>query len=206
MDMGVIGWSRRSGHVLRFFWRILSEKIDVGLVAEDAVAFIAGGFDKDAEAGEAGDQIVSGGVGGACERLDIGDGDDGTLVEGFEDAESVSGSAPQSGGHGGAVVFAQCEDAACGLSGLTADLGDAAQEECQPLLPLPVIAHGLKALVVFGAVALEEVGEIENRLEEDLALAEQEGDEQASDATVTVQKRVNRLELDMGKADLHELG
>ena len=95
MDMGVTGWSRRSGHVLRFFWRILSEKIDVGLEAEDAVAFIAGGFDKDAEAGEAGDQIVSGGVGGACERLDIGDGDDGTLVEGFEDAESVSGSAPK---------------------------------------------------------------------------------------------------------------
>ena len=32
------------------------------------------------------------------------------------------------------------------------------------------------------------------------------GDQQASDATVTVQKRVNRLELDMGKTDLHELG
>ncbi len=32
------------------------------------------------------------------------------------------------------------------------------------------------------------------------------GDKQASDATVTVQKRVNRLELDMGKADLPEQG
>ena len=32
------------------------------------------------------------------------------------------------------------------------------------------------------------------------------GDQQASDATVTVQKGVNRLELDMGKADLSKLG
>ena len=32
------------------------------------------------------------------------------------------------------------------------------------------------------------------------------GDQQASDATVTVQKRVNRLELDMGKADLLRQG
>ena len=32
------------------------------------------------------------------------------------------------------------------------------------------------------------------------------GDQQASDATVTVQKGVNRLELDMGKADLPKLG
>jgi hypothetical protein len=32
------------------------------------------------------------------------------------------------------------------------------------------------------------------------------GDQQASDATVTVQKAVNRLELDMGKADLPKLG
>ncbi len=32
------------------------------------------------------------------------------------------------------------------------------------------------------------------------------GDQPASDATVTVLKRVNRLELDMGKADLPKLG
>jgi hypothetical protein len=41
-----------SGHGLRFFCRIFSEKIDVRLVAEDAVTLAASDFAKNAEIAE----------------------------------------------------------------------------------------------------------------------------------------------------------
>ena len=42
----------------------------------------------------------------------------------------------------------RAEDAARGLGGLSADLGDAAQEEREPALPVAGVAHGLQAVVV----------------------------------------------------------
>lgn len=60
--------------------------------------------------GHAGDQRVGGGVGGADEFLDLGDGDDGVLVEGFKNAMAVAGGAAEVLGDDGAVFFAQGED------------------------------------------------------------------------------------------------
>src|SRR5262249_46853900 len=59
-------------------------------------------------------------------------------------------------------------------------------------------------LVVALPVALEIVREVEHRLVQHAALAQQEGDQQAPDAAVAVEERVNGLELRVRKADLDQ--
>jgi hypothetical protein len=54
-------------------------------------------------------------------------------------------------------------------------------------------------------MALEVVGEVEDGLVKNFPLAEQEGDEKAADAAISVEERVDGLELDVGEADLDQL-
>jgi hypothetical protein len=81
----------------------------------------------------------------------------------------------------------------------------ALEEEPHPLLPLAVRAHALQALVVLVPVALEVQAQVEQRPRQYACLrAEQERDEQAAEAAVTVEERMDRLELRVRQRRLQE--
>lgn len=68
------------------------------------------------------------------------------------------------------------------------DLCHAAQKEGEPALPIARVAHGLEAVIVFGAIALEVVREIEDRTGKSLPLGQQKSDEQAAQTTIAVEE------------------
>src|SRR5205807_4929523 len=70
-----------------------------------------------------------------------------------------------------------------------------------PRFPIALQADRVEQPVVLGAVALEEKAQVQQRLGEQLPVLQQERDEQATDAAVAVEKRVDGLEL-----DVHERG
>jgi len=69
------------------------------------------------------------------------------------------------------------------------------QEELQPTLPVPVKAHRGQPGEVFVAVLAKVGAEIEDRTRQGAALTEQHRDEESPHATVTVEERVDSLEL-----------
>jgi hypothetical protein len=97
------------------------------------------------------------------------------------------------------------KDAAGGLGSFHADDGDATEEEGEPAFPIAMIANGLKAFVILRAIFFEEVRKVEDGLGQNVALAEEESDEQATHAAIAIQKRVDGLKLGMCQADLDEL-
>lgn len=103
-------------------------------------------------------------------------------------------------------IFPKFEDFPGGLRSVVADFGDAAQEELYPLLPVATGADRHETVVVFGAVLLEVMAEVEERQPQDATLAEKESDEQAPDAAIAVEEWVDRLELRVGKSAEDEHG
>ena len=82
---------------------------------------------------------------------------------------------------------------------------DAGQEELHPGLPSPRLAL-LQEPVVVVAPGFQEQAEIEDRLAQHPRLAEDQRDEQPTQAPIAVEKRVDRLELDVGQARPDERG
>ena len=78
------------------------------------------------------------------------------------------------------------------------------RKKTEPLFPRPAVTHRLQFLVILLAVPLEEPGQVEDRLVQHLSFAEQESDEQSSDAAIAVQKRVYRLELGVNQPDFDQ--
>lgn len=142
-------------------WSV-AEEVEVGSVAEDAVALLTGNFLENAEVGESGNEAIGGGVGDAEELLDLGHVEDGALVEVFEDAVPVTGGAAETVGDLAAVLLAQGEDAAGGFGRFLADTEDTSDKEPQPVLPVPRVADALEALVILAAVLFEVVGKVED--------------------------------------------
>ena len=101
-----------------------------------------------------------------------------------------------------AVALAELQDVPSGIRRGAADLDDAAQEEAHPPLPVPIGPDRLEAVVVLGAVRLQVDREVEKRAAEDAALAEEQGDQQAPDAAVSVEEGVDSLKLRVGEPAL----
>src|SRR5690606_28212049 len=102
------------------------------------------------------------------------------------------------------IGFEQSEDLARRLGRLQRCLGDAVEEELQPCLPVAILADLLQQVVILAAMRLEVEAEIEDRLLQDALRAEQEGDQQAAEASVSVEERMDSLELDMDEPGLDE--
>lgn len=83
----------------------IAEDVDIGLVTKDAIPLVASGFAEDANLGEAGDEVVGGGVGGVRKFLNFGHREDRTLVEVFENAVAIARSSPEVSRDRAAVVF-----------------------------------------------------------------------------------------------------
>src|SRR3989441_8890368 len=75
--------------------------------------------------------------------------------------------------------------------------GHTVQEILQPRLPLAPRVHPLQPLIVVGARRLEEGAQVQKRRGQDFPLHQKERDEQAANASVAVDERVDGLELDV---------
>jgi len=82
----------------------------------------------------------------------------------------------------------------------------AGEEESQPAFPVARLPHFGEHLVVVLPVALEKQAQVEQRLAQQPLVMQQQGNEQASNAAVAVQKGVDGFELHMGQRDPDEHG
>lgn len=182
----------------------IAEEIEIRAVSEDAVALLSGGFLQQPELREAGDETVGSGVGNAQEPLDFRHAAKGVPVEALEDAVTVAGGSPESVGDALAVVLPQGQNLTGGPGGLAACVDNAFDEEVEPALPVPEVAHGLQSPVVFIAVLHEIMGETKHRMPKNILLMEKKGDQQPSDEPVAVGEWMDDLELRMSEADLYQ--
>ena len=90
--------------------------------------------------------------------------------------------------------------------GLFSGLRDAGQEELHPGLPRPSLPDLLQESVVVVAPGFQEQAEIEDRLSQNARLAQDQRDEQPTQAPVAIEKGMDRLELDVGQARSDERG
>src|SRR5690606_32015413 len=107
-------------------------------------------------------------------------------------------------GNGVPVLLAKLENLACSTGRFDADLDHSLQKKFQPSFKVTTIPHRLQTLIVGLPVLLEVMREIQHRLAEHPALAQQKRDEQPPCATVALEEGMDRLELRMGQADLHQ--
>ena len=184
--------------------RRLTEKFDVRLIAEAAVAFLARHLPQDAQGFQPGHQRVSGRVSRGDQLFDRVHAHDRPVEQAFQHPVAVGGGAAQVVGDQGAVLLPHRQDAAGREAGFLAHLGHAPQKEGQPSFPVALLAHRLQVLVVGLAVLLEVMGEVEHRLLQDALLGEQEGDQQPPHPPVAIQKGMDGFELGMGQADANQ--
>src|ERR1022692_3908169 len=78
------------------------------------------------------------------------------------------------------------------------------EEEVEPRLPVSGRAHAVEEFVVCPPIGLEVEAQIENRLPQRAARAQQKRDEQTPQPAVAVEEWVDRLELYVGQAGLDQ--
>ena len=77
-------------------------------------------------------------------------------------------------------------------------------KEVEPRFPVALQAHAVQQFVVRLAMGLEEEAEIKQGLARHLALAEQQGDQEATEAAVAFEERVNGFKLHMRQGRLEK--
>jgi hypothetical protein len=100
--------------------------------------------------------------------------------------------------------LAKGHDTSRRLGRLRTDIGNTAQEEPKPTLPIALVARRLSPVVVLLTVLFEVGRKIQYRLMKDAPLTEQKRDEQATHTPVAVEKRMDGLELGMGEPNLDQ--
>ena len=76
---------------------------------------------------------------------------------------------------------------------------NAGQKELDPCFPVSGGAHAREEIVINLAIGFEIQTQVEDGLRQRATCAEQESDEEASETSVAVEKRVDGLELQMGE-------
>src|SRR5437016_3356254 len=102
-----------------------------------------------------------------------------------------------------AVVRLQVDQYPGGAQRIAGLLPNAAQKELDPVLPFSVLADSQQRAVVLVAVLFEESAEVQERLRQDLPVTQEQADQQPADASIPIDKRMDRLELvvNQGQAD-----
>src|SRR5215469_1926463 len=95
----------------------------------------------------------------------------------------------------------QSVDSVGGVRSFSSNRGHPLEEERQPSAPVARDARLLEQPIVRVAVALEEQRQVQERIMEEPFLRQPEGDEEPAEAPVTVEERVDRLELRMREAN-----
>jgi hypothetical protein len=134
------------------------------------------------------------GLGGLYELYHRCDGHDWVTRQELEEPQ-CNDRHPILGEHVRAVRGDEREQLPRGGDRLVGDRRDPVEEEVEPAFPVALYAHRVEATVVVLAVPFEEEAQVEQRLGQQLPVLEQQCHEQASDAAVAVEVRVDGLEL-----------
>jgi hypothetical protein len=88
------------------------------------------------------------------------------------------------------------------LDRLIRRVGDGGQKKLHPRLPDTFSAKSIQQVVVHTTMLFEIQAEVEQWLAQGPSSTEQEGDQEPSQASVAIEERVNRFELNVSKAGL----
>src|SRR5262245_6688742 len=152
----------------------LVEQPHIGIIAEAAVACLAGNFGNDADFDEAFHELIGRRIGGPNQIANLIHGHNWMLIELFEHTMPIASRIAKVVSDESPMRLAHCQDAPRRLGRLHAHLGDTSQEELQPIFPSALVARGLQEIVVGLPVTLQIVREIKHWLMEHAALAQQE--------------------------------
>src|SRR4051812_22816773 len=103
-----------------------------------------------------------------------------------------------------AVCLDERPDRARGGGRRARDRDHTFEEELEPLFPRALRSDTLEVVVVGVPMLLEVEAQVQQRLREHLVGAEQQRDQEPTDAAVAVEKRMDRLELDVSERGLDE--
>ena len=103
-----------------------------------------------------------------------------------------------------AVVSDEGVELAGNADAVVGSLAHALQEEPGPTLPVTFGAHGCQPRVVFRLRPPERHAEVQQRLVEQPPVLDEQRDQQPADAAVSVQERVDRLELHVRESGPHQ--
>ncbi len=104
------------------------------------------------------------------------------------------------------VFLEQIDNPGGGLERLIGRVRNTGKEEIEPGFPCPVLAHLLKQAVIVGAMRFQIQAQIEERLAQHTVDAQVQRYQQATDPAVSIQERVDGLELDMQQPGLDQCG
>src|SRR6185312_4139701 len=104
----------------------------------------------------------------------------------------------------GSIPLDHPHDSAGCFRGPLRDLDDSFEEEPKPILPPAVEPDGLEMVVVLGAIPLQIQAQIEKRLRQHVLRAQEQGDQKASDTSVSVEEWMDCLELGVCQCGLYE--
>lgn len=85
----------------------------------------------------------------------------------------------------------------CGIHGLLGGFYYSFQKKGQPGFPVPLNPNFLQEIVISVPMHFEIEAEVQERFGQSAFDTEKEGDQDSSEASVTIEKRVNSLELNM---------
>ncbi len=88
--------------------------------------------------------------------------------------------------------------------GILGHLADTFQKELNPRFPFPLGPYCIEKVIVLSPMGFEIEAEVEEGFVQHPFKTKEKGDEESPDPSVSVEKRVNRLELSMGKSRLDE--
>ena len=126
------------------------------------------------------------------------------LAQGLQHAQGVGRGAPSLGGHLPGVLRKQRHQPARGVHRILGRGLHAFQEEVCPGFPVAMGANPVQQFVVHGPVLLEVEAEVQQRLGQEPALVQEHGNQQAPQAPVAIQKRVDGFKLHMRQCGLDE--
>jgi hypothetical protein len=182
----------------------LFKKPNIRFITESTIPLLASDLVEYALLSKLLNQLVGRRIARAGNGPDLFNRYDRTLIEVLQNTVAVSGRPAEVLGDQGPVSFSELQDAPRRLCSLGAHLSDPTEKEGQPSFPIARITNGLKVVIIGLTVAFEIIREIKNRLLQDSSLAQKKRDEQTAYPAIAVQEGVDRLELDMGQADLDQ--
>lgn len=93
---------------------------------------------------------------------------------------------------GGSMSLSQVENAPRGFGGFDADLDHPSKKELEPDFPVALFPDRLQPVVVCLPVTLEVVRQVQDWFLQQSSLGQQERDEEAADASVTIERCYRR--------------
>src|SRR5262245_62639149 len=104
------------------------------------------------------------------------------------------------------VLLKELRDPLGGMHGAFSRLAHAVEEKREPRLPFPLGSNPTEQAIVLAPVLLEVETQVEEWLAQHSGMTEKKRDEQAADPSVSVEERMDGLELDVGEAGAQQHG